>query len=119
MARDGAELIVAHAYHLPDAVTGVISPAVYDDWERRLRADAVSRLELLGAEARREGVEVTLLLLAGDAFQAIVDAAKDRAVDLVVVGTHGRRGFSRLFLGSVASRVISTAPCPVLTVRAA
>jgi len=35
----------------------------------------------------------------------------------IVVGTHGRRGFSKFFLGSVAERVIATAPCPVMTVR--
>jgi nucleotide-binding universal stress UspA family protein len=37
--------------------------------------------------------------------------------DLIVVGTHGRRGFSKFFLGSVAERVIATAPCPVMTFR--
>ena len=119
MAVNGTELILAHAYHVPEFGAEAISPAVYDDWERRLRADAISHLEVLVAEAKARGVDAVPLVLCGDAYQAIVDAAKDRAVDLVVVGTHGRRGISRLFLGSVASRVIASAPCPVLTVRAA
>jgi nucleotide-binding universal stress UspA family protein len=48
----------------------------------------------------------------------IVAYAKDAAIDLVVVGTHGRGGFAHMLLGSVAERVARTAPCPVLTVSA-
>lgn len=48
---------------------------------------------------------------------AIVDYAKNAGVDLIVIGTHGRGGMSRLLLGSVAERVVRTAPCPVLTVH--
>ncbi|HEX7253007.1 MAG TPA: universal stress protein, partial [Thermoanaerobaculia bacterium] len=50
--------------------------------------------------------------------EAITAAARDQKADLVVMGTHGRKGVSRFFLGSVASRVISTSECPVMTVRA-
>jgi nucleotide-binding universal stress UspA family protein len=53
---------------------------------------------------------------AGDAARAIVSYARDHAIDLVVLGTHGRTGFSHALLGSVAERVVRTAPCPVLTV---
>jgi nucleotide-binding universal stress UspA family protein len=49
----------------------------------------------------------------------IVRLATEVQADLIVVGTHGRRGLSHLLLGSVAERVIRTAPCPVLTVRRA
>ena len=48
---------------------------------------------------------------------AIVDYAKDKRIDLIVAGTHGRGGVARLLLGSVTERVVRTAPCPVLTVR--
>ena len=51
---------------------------------------------------------------AGDAARAIVSYARDHAIDLVVLGTHGRTGFSHALLGSVAERVVRTAPCPVL-----
>jgi len=47
----------------------------------------------------------------------IVRLARLRQADMLVIGTHGRTGFSRLFLGSVAARVVATARCPVLTVR--
>jgi nucleotide-binding universal stress UspA family protein len=52
----------------------------------------------------------------GFAHDAIVSAARDEACDLLVIGTHGRSGFSHLFLGSVTEKVIRTAACPVLTV---
>ncbi len=47
----------------------------------------------------------------------IVGYARDAKIDLIVVGTHGRGGLAHAFLGSVAERVVRTAPCPVLTVR--
>jgi universal stress protein A len=47
----------------------------------------------------------------------IVRLARSKRVDLIVIGTHGRTGLARFFLDSVAARVVSTAPCPVLTVR--
>ncbi len=49
--------------------------------------------------------------------QAIVDYAKETHADVIVVGTHGRSGVSRLLMGSVAETVVRTAPCPVLVVR--
>jgi nucleotide-binding universal stress UspA family protein len=52
----------------------------------------------------------------GFAHQAIVTAAADEGCDLLVIGTHGRSGFSHLFLGSVTEKVVRTATCPVLTV---
>lgn len=52
----------------------------------------------------------------GDASTAIVDQAVSKRADLIVMGTHGRRGFKRLILGSVTETVLREAPCPVLTV---
>jgi nucleotide-binding universal stress UspA family protein len=49
--------------------------------------------------------------------EAIVDYAREHAVDLIVTGTHGRTGVSHAVLGSIAERVVRTAPCPVLTVK--
>ena len=62
--------------------------------------------------AVRHAVEIRTNVAAG-----IVDYARVQPIDLVVVGTHGRTGMAQFFLGSVAERVVRTAPCPVLTVR--
>ena len=52
----------------------------------------------------------------GDARELILDRAKHLPADLIVMGTHGRRGFQHLLLGSVAEAVVRHAPCPVLVV---
>src|SRR3954453_17581536 len=57
------------------------------------------------------------LLRTGDARDVILSAAKELGVDLIVMGTHGRRGVSRALLGSVTETIVRTAPCPVLTIR--
>jgi glycine betaine transporter len=59
-----------------------------------------------------------VVLKTGDARDAIVTTAKELGIDLIVMGTHGRRGVTRALLGSVAETVVRSAPCPVLTVRA-
>jgi nucleotide-binding universal stress UspA family protein len=116
--RDGALLLIAHAYQEPGLVELSHAPAkVYEEWDHALREGVERKLRPLVEHARKEGVEAQALLLTGFADEAIVEAAKQQGADLIVMGTHGRRGASRLFLGSVASRVISTAPCPVMTVR--
>ena len=69
---------------------------------------------------RKAGVEpsaVLLQTLTGPAADLIVRQAKKWGADLIVIGTHGRRGFSRFVLGSVAEDVLRRAPCPVLAVR--
>ena len=60
---------------------------------------------------------MTSQVCVGPPAAAIVKAAADRAVDLIVLGTHGRQGVAHLMLGSVAEQVVRSAPCPVLTVR--
>jgi nucleotide-binding universal stress UspA family protein len=53
----------------------------------------------------------------GDAATTICDVAAELGVDVIVVGSHGRKGISRLFLGSTSEHVVRNAPCPVLVVR--
>jgi len=68
-------------------------------------------------QARAEGLEARACLRRGLADQEIVALARDERADLIVIGTHGRAGMSRMLLGSVTDRVVRLAPCPVLTVR--
>jgi universal stress protein A len=116
--QDGALLFIAHAYQEPGLVELSHAPAkVFQEWDKKLREGVERKLRPLVEYARKEGVEAEGLILTGFADETIVKAAKEKDVDLIVMGTHGRRGAARLFLGSVAARVISTAPCPVMTVR--
>jgi nucleotide-binding universal stress UspA family protein len=73
---------------------------------------------LLGALPDAGGdLEVDRLIRHGKAYEEILAAAREREVDLIVMGTHGRSGLSHILLGSTAERVVRSAPCPVLTVR--
>jgi nucleotide-binding universal stress UspA family protein len=63
------------------------------------------------------GVTLTGQVVCGDARDALVEAATKAKADLLVVGTHGRRGIQRALLGSVAESIVRHAPCPVLVVR--
>jgi nucleotide-binding universal stress UspA family protein len=56
-------------------------------------------------------------LRSGDPVGQIIRTARTEGTDLIVVGTHGRRGLPKFFLGSVAERVVTMAPCAVVTVR--
>lgn len=68
------------------------------------------------AEGHRERIR-THLVRSLDAAEAITETCSDLECELIVVGTHGRRGLSHLLLGSVAEKVVRTSPVPVLTVR--
>jgi nucleotide-binding universal stress UspA family protein len=83
----------------------------------RARARDLKRLQKLSAQARRRGVTAAVLLRDGEPGDQIVRAGRAARVDLIVMGTHGRRGLKRLYLGSVARHVAASAPCPVMTVR--
>ena len=69
--------------------------------------------------ARREGVSVRTLIWEGDPAEAIVEAAVAEGVDLIVVGSHQRRGVDRLVMGSVSEQVVRTSPVPVVVARRA
>ena len=116
---DRAQLLIVHVLSpaVPMAGEGYISPKVYDDLESSAQNYAKKRLAALQAKARAAGAKAVTLLMDGVADQQIVRAARSKKADLIVIGTHGRTGLAKFFLGSVASRVVATAPCPVLTVR--
>lgn len=114
-----AELLIVHvmAFFVPNIGDGYVSPDVYEQIEASLQAEAKKGLAALVARAKKAGVRAKVLLLEGVPHERIARAARSRRVDLIVLGTHGRTGLAKFFLGSVASRVVAVASCPVLTVR--
>ena len=114
-----AELLLVHVItpSIPPIGDGYISPKVYAEMEASARAYGKRELDALVAKARRAGARVRGILLEGQAHERIAQAARRQRADLVIMGTHGRTGFARFFIGSVASRVLAIAPCPVMTVR--
>ncbi|HEY5544685.1 MAG TPA: universal stress protein [Gemmatimonadaceae bacterium] len=81
-----------------------------------VRADVLEQMRRSAEQASAAALNPTLLAEEGRTHAAIIDRAAALHADLLVVGTHGRGGFNRLLLGSVAEKVVRTAPCPVLTV---
>lgn len=84
------------------------------DQARAIREAAAQVVVELG---RRRGIPMRCLIWEGDPGEAIVEAAIAESVDLIVVGSHGRTGMDRLFMGSVSERVVRTSPTPVLVAR--
>jgi nucleotide-binding universal stress UspA family protein len=74
-------------------------------------------LQRLREAAARAGVSLETQMLRGRPFEAILNAAAMKEVDLIILGSHGRTGLKRLLLGSVSERVIGLASCPVLVVK--
>jgi nucleotide-binding universal stress UspA family protein len=101
------------AYPLPDGYMMYTSRQLSRMWEEFDRRLAQAKVDAQAAGAM--GVETRLLQ--GFTAAEIVRFAQEGGFDLIVMGTHGRRGVSRALLGSVAARVVQTAECPVLTVK--
>ena len=106
-------VIVDPAYALSPVGVGYI-PETYQE-EMQERSDA--ELATLVSAPTCEGLDVSYKTLAGNAADSIVEYAEDNQIGMIVMGTHGYTGLSRLVLGSVAERVVRSAHCPVLTVH--
>jgi nucleotide-binding universal stress UspA family protein len=78
---------------------------------------AAAALEERTAKFREHGLATRWLLKTGVPHEEIVKTAAEERADYIVMGTHGRGLLDRFLLGSVADRVVRTAPCPVVTVR--
>jgi nucleotide-binding universal stress UspA family protein len=111
-----------HVLHVAEKVTATAAAEFYlqdrDELQKAVEEAAALRLmalmttddlTILGAQP--------VVRISSDAARAIVEHAKAMHVDLIVVGTHGRGAMARLMMGSVAEKVVRTAPCPVLVVR--
>ena len=75
---------------------------------------AKSGLEDVRNKAEQEGVDAETFVREGEPYRVIVDLAEKLNTDTIVMGSHGKSGLKRIFMGSVTSRVIGHTPCPVL-----
>lgn len=113
----GATLHLVHVVESIFVANDVMGGA-YAGLPQALEEAARKQLDATLAEDDRRELNGRATLLASiGAATGIVQYAKDEGVDLIVLGTHGRSGWSHLLLGSVAEKVLRMAPCPVLTVR--
>jgi nucleotide-binding universal stress UspA family protein len=115
------ELVLLHvlspAIPLAGAGEGYMAPSVYEQMSQSAHGWAQKQMDRLLVKTKAARVRARGLVVEGVAHEQITRAAKRLRADLIVMGTHGRTGVARFFVGSVAARVTATAPCPVLTVR--
>ena len=114
----GAKLLLLSVVELPSFPVEGLAPStrgamLLEDLQRQAGLDLAQVLQ----ETPDPKVEVTRQVVAGTPYRQIVEVAEAEHVDLIVMATHGRTGLSHLVMGSVAERVVRTAPCPVLTIR--
>ena len=113
-----AHVILVHAYYIPveleqylvargKSIPDILSP------------EATKDLEAILTKLQAAGFSCEYVTAAGAPETVIIDVAKDKQADLIALGTHGRRGLSHLFMGSVAESVVRHSELPVVTVRAA
>lgn len=132
LASDGSEAAEAathHAMEIADAFDATLhivyvldaaerlptdeDPAEHPDLEARRRRALVYPADL----ATNADIEVTTVAVRGSTSEALVTYASEHDVDLIVIGTQGRSGLDRIIVGSVAEKVVRTAPVPVVTVQ--
>lgn len=115
----GAELHLLHvvqdlALFIPDMVT--VTPPIGPTVEQ-LTAGVRVAFERLVKENKLEKFKTTHFVREGTPFYEIIQYAKEKDIDLIIMGTHGHSGLAHVLMGSVAEKVVRKAPCPVLTVR--
>lgn len=119
-ARFGAALDVLHVSEPPGYVgpdTLALLPVSGQAGRSQARGDVSREVEGILARAGARPAHVSVRVESGEPSDAILHASRDGGADLIVMGTHGRTGLSRLLIGSVAEAVLRRSTCPVLTIR--
>lgn len=115
--RESAELLVLHSFVIPVADTAFVPAHLPPETVETYEQQRQDKLEDLVAEANLQDIDWRTQIEIGPPHRTIADVVEDSGADLVVMGTHGRRGFQRLFLGSTAAKVLRHMPASVMTVR--
>lgn len=111
------EIVLMRVIELADGYTEASIRAVYELFEERRQADSEEVLEDVLELVNTDDVDYRTETAAGDPAREIVSYAKEHDIDHIIVGSHGRKGVSRILLGSVAEKVVRRAPVTVTVVR--
>jgi nucleotide-binding universal stress UspA family protein len=111
-----AHLVLVHAYFVPVELE-TLAQRAHEPILELVSAQASEDLEKVLIDLQNEGISAEFLAHHRSPERLITEVASEKNADLIVMGTHGRTGLAHVLLGSVAERVLRTAPCPVITVR--
>ena len=114
-AKFDARVTLLHASGIPPYAYSAYAEGLYWPTNEMTKEDKRC-LDALVEKTKERYASVDGVVLAGEPWLAILEVSKSRHADLIVMGTHGRRGLSRVFLGSVAEKIVRLSPIPVLTV---
>jgi nucleotide-binding universal stress UspA family protein len=113
-----SEIHILFVARILDYFTGIYVPAPsITTMEKDIIDGAEKRLYEFMDEHFRAFPNTKTAVVAGDASEEIIKYVEDRHIDLVIMGTHGRKGLDKVIFGSVAERVVKTAPVPVMVVN--
>jgi nucleotide-binding universal stress UspA family protein len=117
-ARFKAELVVVFVVQSFDDYSGFFVPHMpLVQLEGEMIKSAEEKMKSFVAETLNASVPNTTAVLSGDVVEEINRFAGEKKADLIVMGTHGYKGLDKILFGSVAEKVVKTAPCPVLTIN--
>jgi nucleotide-binding universal stress UspA family protein len=117
---EGAKIILVTAINLPESwlygADPMLVAAEYRQTVDQMEDAAKAYLQRIAGQLRAEGFQVEAFSEYGQAATVITDAAANRQVDAILMSTHGRSGISRWLFGSVTSKVLGLASCPVIVI---
>jgi nucleotide-binding universal stress UspA family protein len=114
----GAELVLLHVVeNLTVGYASDLFPVPMAEVFQEISGYAKGELAKLGAEAREKGLSAQEHVVMGRPSAEIIRFAQENAIDMIVLGTHGKGMLDQALFGSTTERVVRRSPCPVLTVR--
>jgi nucleotide-binding universal stress UspA family protein len=115
--RYGVPLTLLHVFGVGNQAYAGLNLNLANDFVRSAHSAARSALNEEATALANQGVNISAVLNEGMPWEQILTTAQMTGADLIIMGTHGRRGVARVVLGSVAERVVRLSPVPVLTVH--
>lgn len=114
----GAKLYLVHVIYDIAKATGWYVPHVsMDQMYKDIQEGARKELDKFGSEELSGMKNLERIVVTGVPHEEIINSAKKNKIDMIIMGTHGRKGIDRILFGSTAAQIVRFAPCPVLTVR--
>ncbi len=114
--KDKAKVILLHVIDIRSFNEGLVAISAQIPNEETVEQFKAKLLDCIPEEIR-DDMDVEAVVVQGVPFAEIISTAKEKEIDMIVIGSHGRTGISHMMMGSVSEKVVRKAPCPVLTVR--